>query len=1050
MGDHARDRASRKPRMPWRATSASPVPSPSTTAPGGPASHRRRRGVLLAGAAGAATLAVVAVTLPAAMAGPAGSHQPPQQRLGVAPHLPRGAVATKAPAGGTELDLGVLLAPRDPAALTSFITEVSTPGSPMYRHYLKTGQFAKSFGPSPATVTRVRAALKAKGLTAGPLEADGMTLPVHTTVGTAAKALDTHFTGYRDRNGKAGVTVTQAPALDADIAPAVTTITGLTTTATTVRPHHLRPAATAADGGTATTGSHTASRVAPHISGTTPSLCSTAKTKLYGSDTQNYWSPLALASAYGMAAEPNVGTGVSVGIFELEDYARADIAAYQSCLGTHVPVGTVTVDGGPTLAPSLSANIGVESALDIEDLIGLVPQASLVVYQGPDASDGRGGAGPATYQDILAVYQRMVDDNRVQVISSSWGGCEQDTPTPFMDAENKIFMQAAAQGQTVTSSAGDDGSGDCYGGGPNASALSVDDPASQPYVLGVGGTTMTGAGGTTQTVWNSGTGDQQGATGGGVSTYWSLDAATGYQAGITGPGYSDDRCGAATGMRCRQVPDVAALADPYTGYPVAVGGYWIPIGGTSGASPTWAALIAQADLDVSCRADGPVGFVNPTLYSLPASAFHDVTSGSNYIESTGVTPAGSYTAAAGYDLTTGLGTPHARSIIPALCKAAPQSPGTTFTALNPTRLLDTRYHVGVSTTTPVAANSLVTLQVTGQAGIPDGASAVVLNVTATASTASGYLTVYPGGATRPGSSNLNWPAGRTVPNLVTVPIGAHGTVGLYNHSSGTVHIIADTFGYFSTAATGTTYHPVGPARVLDTRSAVGVSTTTPVAANSGVSLAVAGAGGVPATGATAAVLNVTVTAPTASGYLTVYPGGADRPTASNLNWVPGQTVPNLVVVPIGPDGTVELYNHGSGTVHVVADVFGYYSADASGTTFHAAGPARMLDTRYGIGAPAPGPLTATGQLSLDLNDGNVLAHAKAVVLNVTVAGSTGAGVLTVWPDGQPRPTSSNLNWTKGQIIANLVTVPVVDGKVDFHVNYGSTDVIADLFGYYTD
>ena len=417
-------------------------------------------------------------------------------------------------------------------------------------------------------------------------------------------------------------------------------------------------------------------------------------------------------------------------------------------------------------------------------------------------------------------------------------------------------------------------------------------------------------------------------------------------------------------------------------------------------------------------------------------------------------PAGStYPAGSGYDMTTGLGTPHARSIIPALCKSRPQQPAGTFTSVNPARILDTRAKIGVSTTTPVKANSLVSLKVAGSAGgaVPaSGLTAIVLNTTAVAPTTAGHLIAYPDGTTRPSSSNLNWVTGRTVPNLVIVPVGADGKVDLYNASSGTVHFVADVFGYFSTETTGATYFPVGPARILDTRAKIGVSTTTPVKANSAVAVTVAGAGGVPATGAESVVLNVTATKPTTAGHLIAYPDGTARPTSSNINWIAGQSVPNLVVLPVGADGKVDLYNASSGTVHFVADVFGYYAAGGAGAVFHAAGPSRLLDTRSGTGAPAAGALTSTGSLSLSLADGNVLAGAKAVVLNVTVVnGSVGGGVLTVWPDGQAQPTSSNLNWSKGQTIANLVTVPVVDGKVDFHVNSGSVDVIADLFGYYT-
>ncbi|WP_329361255.1 protease pro-enzyme activation domain-containing protein [Streptomyces sp. NBC_00669] len=1014
-----------------------------------------RRGVL-GPVVAVAALAVVAAGAPAAVAdGGSGGASAAPKRVGTAPHLPRGAVKMAAPAGDTPIELGVELAPRDPAGLRTFITDVSTPGSPLYHRYLKTGQFKTAFGPTGATVDRVRAALKAQGLTAGKLSADGMTLPVHTTMAAAAKSLHTGFTGFRAPDGRRGILNTAAPALPADAAPAVAGITGLDTLAH-LSPH-LSPKVRKVAASTAN-----ARAVTPNVTGHTPSLCSSVKSGLASGgniDTQQYWSARSLATAYGMADQPDVGTGVSVGIFELENYGTKDIAAYQSCYGTKVSVSAVKVDGGPKLAADTldasGSQVGVESALDIEDLIGLVPQASLVVYQGPDAAD-------ASDQDVLDVYQKMVTDNKVKVISTSWGACTADQSGAFLDAENSIFAEAAAQGQTVTAASGDDGSGDCWydadGDGvnddPNGGQVSVDDPAGQPYVLGVGGTSMTGSN-ATQSAWNS-EGD---ATGGGVSSYFGLDSATGYQAGRQGPGYFD-ACAAAAGRTCRQVPDVAALADPDQGYLVEWGeasknqeyAGWYLVGGTSGASPTWAAVAAQADLDLGCAADGPIGFANPALYQLPSSAFHDITSGDNVVPGQNVQPSGLFTAGSGYDMTTGLGTPkNARNAITALCKAVPASPGGTFTPVNPARVLDTRAKIGVTTTTPVKANGKVVLQVAGSAGgaVPSsGVTSVVLNVTATAETTGGHLIAYPDGGTQPTSSNLNWTPGRNIPNLVIVPVGANGKVDLLNASSGTVHFVADVFGYFSAAASGATYYPVGPARVLDTRAKIGVTTTTPVKADGTVALTVAGAGGVPATGATAVVLNVTATAEQSSGHLIAYPGGTTRPDSSNLNWIAGKSVPNLVIVPVGADGTVDLYNASSGTTHFVADVFGYYQADAGGALFHPAGPVRLLDTRNGTGAPSAGQLSSSGSLSLSLADEGSLASAKAVVLNVTVVNGTKGGVLTVWPDGQAQPTSSNLNWSAGQTIANLVTVPVIDGKVDFHASAGSVDVVADLFGYY--
>ncbi|MFW5471629.1 hypothetical protein ACOCJ4_16465 [Knoellia sp. CPCC 206435] len=248
-----------------------------------------------------------------------------------------------------------------------------------------------------------------------------------------------------------------------------------------------------------------------------------------------------------------------------------------------------------------------------------------------------------------------------------------------------------------------------------------------------------------------------------------------------------------------------------------------------------------------------------------------------------------------------------------------------MTALAPSRLLDTRSGVGAPKAA-VAAGGTVHLQVTGRGGVPaSGVSAVVLNVTATAPTAGGYVTVFADGTTRPTASNLNFVAGQTVPNLVVAPVGANGKVALFNGSSGTVHLIGDSSGYF-VAGNPTlpgTYGTLAPSRLLDTRSGVGAPKAA-VAAGGTVHLQVTGRGGVPASGVSAVVLNVTATAPTAGGYVTVFADGTTRPTASNLNFVAGQTVPNLVVAPVGANGKVALFNGSSGTVHLIGDSSGYF------------------------------------------------------------------------------------------------------------------------------
>jgi hypothetical protein len=195
---------------------------------------------------------------------------------------------------------------------------------------------------------------------------------------------------------------------------------------------------------------------------------------------------------------------------------------------------------------------------------------------------------------------------------------------------------------------------------------------------------------------------------------------------------------------------------------------------------------------------------------------------------------------------------------------------------------------------------------------------------------------------------------------------------------------------------------------------------------------------------TAAILNVTVTRGAKGGVLTAYPDGAARPTASNLNWAAGRTVANVVTVPVR-NGRVALYNNSAGTVHMVADVVGYYSA--TGAVFWAQTPQRLMDTRAGVGAKTLNP---NGTVVLTVSSPTT-KRLRAVVLNVTATRGKAAGYVTVYPDGVARPATSTLNWTAGRTVSNLTVVRTDNGKVDFrNASSGSVDLIADAFGYFTD
>jgi hypothetical protein len=239
-----------------------------------------------------------------------------------------------------------------------------------------------------------------------------------------------------------------------------------------------------------------------------------------------------------------------------------------------------------------------------------------------------------------------------------------------------------------------------------------------------------------------------------------------------------------------------------------------------------------------------------------------------------------------------------------------------FVGVTPFRLLDTREGNGAPQA-PLGSGGSIDLQVAGRGGVPtDGVGAVVLNVTAINPSESGYVTAWPTGDARPTASNLNFVGGQTVPNLVIVKVGVGGRVSLYNFA-GTVDLAADVTGYYTTSSQ---LVPVTPRRLLDTRSGLG-GVAGPTTGK--VDVQVVGQAGIPV-GAASVVLNVTVDQPTSSGYLTVWPTGYPQPNASNLNFVAGQTVPNVVFAKVGREGKISYFNN-SGRVHVIIDVLGYTS-----------------------------------------------------------------------------------------------------------------------------
>lgn len=373
------------------------------------------------------------------------------------------------------------------------------------------------------------------------------------------------------------------------------------------------------------------------------------------------------------------------------------------------------------------------------------------------------------------------------------------------------------------------------------------------------------------------------------------------------------------------------------------------------------------------------------------------------------------------------------------------SPGSSYTPLAPVRVLDTRNGTG-GHSGAVGQGATITIDLSSR--LAPTATAVVLNVTGTEPTGPTFVTVFPHGEAQPEVSNLNLVAGQTRPNLVTVRVGADRKVGFFNNA-GSVHLIADLAGYYSTAA-GARYTPLDPSRLLDTRS----SEIPPVGQGGTISVNLTDR--VPAS-ATAVAFNLTATGPTAATFVTAWPNGAPRPHASNVNVLAGETAPNMVIVPIGTGRKVNLFNN-AGSVDLIADLSGFYTPDY-GALYVPVTPTRVLDTRDGRGTFNAAPIGPGKTIAYRVQDEFIPAEAIATVMNLTGTAPTADTYVTAWEARSPYPFGSSLNLTVGQTAANMViptiqrngtapNYPGISRGTYVYNNAGTVHAIADVAGYF--
>jgi kumamolisin len=335
------------------------------------------------------------------------------------------------------------------------------------------------------------------------------------------------------------------------------------------------------------------------------------------------YSPLQVAAAYGFPS--GTGQGECVALIELGGgFRAADLETYFKKLGIATPdVVAVPVDRAANTPTGDPNGADGEVMLDVEVVGAIAPAAKIAVYFAPNTDAGFLDAVTTAIHDTA---------NRPSVISISWGAAEVSWTAQAMTAMDDAFQAAAAMGITVCAASGDNGSND----GVGDAADHVDFPASSPFVLACGGTSLEAVGGSigAEVVWNDGAGN--GASGGGISNFFALP---GWQSGVKATGNQ----GQSIPLSKRGVPDVAGNADPNTGYDVRIDGTDSVIGGTSAVAPLWAALLAR----INQTSGKPAGYINPQLYQNPSS-LRDISRGNN----------GDFAAAAGWDACTGLGSPN--------------------------------------------------------------------------------------------------------------------------------------------------------------------------------------------------------------------------------------------------------------------------------------------------------------------------------------------------------------------------------------------------------
>ena len=497
---------------------------------------------------------------------------------------------------------------RNQQALERLLQRLYDPADQLYGMYLTSEEFIDRFAPTQEDYDKVIAYAESLGLTVSKTHPNRILLNVVGRASSIESVFNLSLNYYEHTDGRKFYAPNKDPEVHVSIASVINGIVGLDNHAMW-HPFHQNKQAT----------------------GT--SKRSNAASLSFPSGPGGGFAPNDIITAYNLTGVSAKGSGQIVALFELGSYLTSDITADTQYFG--LPAAQLTnipVDGGST------SGIDPEVALDIELALAVAPASQIYIYEGPNSGQG-----------VIDTYNKIATDNLAKQISTSWGLGENYVSTQSLQAENAIFKQMAAQGQTIYAAAGDSGAYDDY----PSTALVVDDPAAQPYMVAVGGTTITVNQSTgvyvSESVWNNGVGN--GAGGGGNSKVWPI------------PSWQNKVVGLFSKTK-RNVPDVSLNADPDTGYSIFYDGQWSIYGGTSCAAPLWAAFTARINQHRTAAQLPTLGFANPLLYAIGKGTeyttdFHDVQTGNNYY----------FRAHKGYDNASGWGSFNGANLFKSLTTA---------------------------------------------------------------------------------------------------------------------------------------------------------------------------------------------------------------------------------------------------------------------------------------------------------------------------------------------------------------------------------------------